>query len=75
MSTTAPKIHKGAGSLIPWAKPDDPIYKRGFAIGMIRSIPPSRSTPATTSPSSSEPPAPSFNQNPQDDGADSPPAT
>jgi len=74
MSTTGPKMRKGAGSSIPQAPPDHPIYKRGFAIGMTRWIPPSKSTPGTTSPSSSEPLTPSSDQNLPDDGTDSTPA-
>jgi hypothetical protein len=74
MSTTGPKIRKGRGSSAPWLKPDDPIFKRGFAIGVVRSIPSSKSTPATTSPSSSEPQTPSSNPSPSNDGEDSTPA-
>ena len=70
MSTTGPKIRKGAGFSIPEAPPDHPIYKRGFAIGVTRWLPPSKNTPATTSPSSSEPLTPSSNQSPEDEEAD-----
>jgi len=73
MSTTGPKIRKGAGFSIPELPPDDPIYKRGFAVGVTRWIPPSKNTPATTWPSSSEPQTPSSNQNRPDDGEDSTP--
>ena len=37
MSTTGPKIRKGAGFSMRELPPDDPFYKRGFAIGVVRS--------------------------------------
>ena len=38
-SQTGLRIEKGARSLLREASADDPIYTRGFAIGIIRSIP------------------------------------
>jgi hypothetical protein len=73
-SSNPPQIRKGIGSSIPEAPPDHPIYKRGFAIGIMRSIPSSKSTPEPTSPSSSEPQTlSSTNQPQQNDGEDSTP--
>ena len=74
MSTTGPKIRKGAGFSMRELPPDDPFYKRGFAIGVTRWMPSPRSTPAATSPSSSEPLTSSSNQNVPDEEADSTPA-
>jgi hypothetical protein len=71
MPTTGKKTHKGKGFSIPEAPPDHPIYKRGFVIGVVRSIPSSKSTPATTSPSSSEPQATSSNPPQPNEGEDS----
>lgn len=38
MSKIRPRIDKGRGSSIPWASADDPIYTRGFTVGMTRSL-------------------------------------
>lgn len=35
MFTIGPKVKKGAGASIPEASANDPIYKRGFAVGEI----------------------------------------
>jgi hypothetical protein len=59
MSKTGVKIVKGAGSLIPEASPDDPIYKRGFAIGVTRSTSSTKNAVTTTSKSSKKPQKPS----------------
>lgn len=67
--STGPKIVKGRGSSLPELSPDDPIYKRGFAIGVTRSTPSSKSTAATTSPSLKTPPEPSSNPTTPDDAA------
>lgn len=37
MSKTGVRIVKGVGSLIPKAPVDHPIYKLGYAVGVIRS--------------------------------------
>ena len=36
MSDNKPKIIKGAGASIPELPPSDPIYTRGFVVGMKR---------------------------------------
>jgi hypothetical protein len=72
-SKTGTKTPKGKRFSLTWAKADDPIYKRGFAIGVVRSIPSSKSTPAITSPSSSEPQTPSSSPPQPNEGEDSTP--
>jgi len=37
MFIIGPKVRKGAGALIHEASADDPIYKRGFSIGVTNS--------------------------------------
>jgi hypothetical protein len=66
MSPTGPKIRKGAGSSMPEASPDHPIYKRGFAIGVVRSTPSLKSTqaPASTDTKPNSTPTPETSSNP-----------
>jgi hypothetical protein len=62
MSKTEPKTPKGHRYSIPEASPDDPIYKRGFAFGVVRSTGSSKTTPAKISPSLKTPQEPSSDQ-------------
>ena len=73
MSTTGPKIRKGRGSSVPFLPPDDPIYSRGFAIGVVRLTDSSKSTRAKTSPSSTTSPASSTSPQQPEPAADSTP--
>jgi hypothetical protein len=51
MFTIGPKVRKGAGASIPEASADDPIYKRGYSIGITNS---SNISPEQTSPHSND---------------------
>ena len=54
MFIIGPKVRKGAGALIHEASADDPIYKRGFSIGVTNSSNLSLNTAEKVSPQSNE---------------------
>jgi len=68
MFKTGPGTFKGNRSSMPEVSADDPIYKRGFAIGVTRTTP---STPSPVAPAipaesaSNQEPAPSPDSTPK----------